>query len=550
MRPVNAAKWRSLIVSCLPAHGGQSVEPKNSRSSAPIGAKATQGPDALDELGGGRARYRIAARTIDQLAAGRLFLFAGVIALCAWAPVAAHAQATADDDVDGVGIETSERGTPDADERVVGAQAGSSVQNGPTDIGGIAPGPADMSRFEYFDQFGEPGTTTTFPGSEDSVFQDAGGYRSWLAERQIGIRTVPSISVVGNLLPSGQPREPQRFNGQRPTLQLAAQNINLTWRMDSVGLPHTQLIVAFNNTFTSFDANGRNSAYLRNLAIYQTFFDGKITIKAGLTPNNYEYVGFYVGGSPILASGIAGILPVQAGLGIDPANVPVVNATVYGSRGKYVRFGIQRSTSPLGINEEVRRRGGLFDFDLSSPGAGPLYVGEVGVRRPAKSGDKQIWLRMGGFYNDSSFTRFDGRGTKSNAAFYALADGQVTQPDPSAPAKGLYVGGSAYWIPQSVNTSHISFEGRAFVIGPFQSRPRDTVSLRATWVKFSDDAQQASLLRGQFANKEQLTITGSYSARLYHGIYAVPAISYIDHPSFIGDYKPALITALSISVLL
>lgn len=438
---------------------------------------------------------------------------------------------------------------PPEEEQAEGAQPVPS-ETAPASISGRAPAASPANKYAYIDQFMEPGTTTTFPGSEDSLFQDAGGYRTWLADRGIAIRTVPSVSVVDNFLSSGQPRNPQRFNGQRPTLQLAAQNINLTWRMDQLGLPDTQLIVAVNNTFTSYNANGINSAYIRNLALYQKFFDGRLTVKAGITQNYYEYIGFYVGGSPILAAGIAGLLPIQAGLGADPSNVPVVNVTAYGSRGKYVRVGIQRSMSPEGINGEVRRRSGLFDIDITQHGTKPLYIGEVGVRRLSKPGERQIWLRAGGFYNETQYTRFDGRGTRSNAALYALADRQLTQPDPAAPAKGLYVGASAYWVRESVNPSTLSFEGRAFVVGPFASRPKDTAALRATWVKFSDDARRMNLAQGLHANKDQLTIAASYSARLYHGVYAVPALSYVNHPSFVGGYKPALIGALSLSVLL
>lgn len=431
-------------------------------------------------------------------------------------------------------------------------RAKSPDQGVPTNIAAIPPrsgSQASAPNFNHFDEFLEPGQTSTFPGSADSILEDTGGVRSWLADREIGFRAIASMTLVDNLLPTGQPRSPQRYNGQRPTLQLASQNFNFTWRMDRLGLPDTQLIVGMNNTFTGFVANGPNSAYLRNLAIYQKLFGGKVTIKAGLAPNYYEYIGFYVGGSPILASGIAGLLPIQAGLGADPSNVPLVNVTAYGSRGKYIRVGVQRSTSPLGLNEEVRRRQGPFDIDFKMPGAGALYIGEVGIRRPASTDGKQIWLRMGGFYNDSDYTRFDGRGTKSNAALYALADRQITQPDKLMPARGLYLGASAYWVPQSVNTSNLSFEGRAFAIGAIKGRPRDTLALRVTWTKFSDDARQANFARGVHANKDQLNVTTSYSIRAHRGIYAVPGISYIRNPSFIGDFKDAVLASTALVFL-
>ncbi len=412
----------------------------------------------------------------------------------------------------------------------------------------MPPANADETEFAHFDTFLEPGQTSTFPGSAETIGRDIGGLRSWMADHNIGLRAIASASFVGNLLSTGQPRSPQRYNGQRPTLQLAAQNFNIAWGLNEFGLDNTKILFGLNNTFTSYDANGLDTTYIRTLAIYQSFFNGRLTIKAGITPNYYEYIGFYVGGSPILAAGIAGLLPIQAGLGADPANVPLINITAYGANGSYIRAGVQRSTSPLGLNEEVRQRHGI-GINIKLEDAGPLYIAEFGIRRPASATGKQIWLRAGGFYNDSNYRRFDGEGTRSNASFYALADRQVTQPDPIVPARGIYLGASAYLNPKSVNISTQSYEVRTFTIGMLPSRPRDTLALRATWTKFSKDARAANERIGLYANKDQLNVTLSYSARVFRGFYVVPALSYIDHPSFVGDFKRALLTSVALVAL-
>ncbi|WP_459662087.1 carbohydrate porin [Novosphingobium sp. 11B] len=376
-----------------------------------------------------------------------------------------------------------------------------------------------------------------------------GGYRSWLADRNMSFRAIGNVNMTYNPLNTGQPRSPQRYNGQRPTLNTSSQNFEITYRMDAVGLPDTMLFFGMNNTFTSFYPNGPSSNYVRNFGIYQTFLHGKLTVKAGITPNYYEYVGMFAGGSPILSAGIPGLLPVQAGLGADPANVPLINVTGYGSNGKYIRVGVQRSTSVRGLPDEVlNRRGRFFNFTLKD--AGPLYIGEIGVRRPATFNSKQIWLRAGGFFNDSRYRRFDGRGTSANASIYAAADRQITQPDQLAPGRGVYVGASAFWIPQSVNSSTKSIEARVYSIGMAASRPKDTLSLRFIWTQFSDDAREAQRLAGMHANRSQVNASLSYSARLTHGVYATPGLTYVHNPSFVGDFKDAAVMSLAVFLII
>lgn len=406
-----------------------------------------------------------------------------------------------------------------------------------TGVGGIAPA-ITRERYAHFDSFLEPGQTTTFPGSAETVLGDVGGFRSWLSDRDIGFRAVQSVTMAQDLLPTGQPRSPQRFNGQRFTLQTVNGNFNMAFGLRALGLPNTKILFGGAYIATSYEVNGPNTAWIRTLAVYQSFFNDHLTIKAGFTPNFYEYVGFFTGGSPILASGLPGLLPIQAGLGVDPAAVPLVNVTAYGAKGSYLRVGVQRSLDPLGVVHEVHNRGWL---QFSQKGAGALYIGELGIRRPATEDGRQIWLRVGGFFNDSDYKRFDKPGrTGTNASFYALGDRQITQPDKSRPARGLYVGASAFWIPKSVNTSTQSYEGRIFTIGAIKSRPMDTASLRVTWTKFSRPAREAYAAQDLFTNKDQLNATVSYSARLVKGLFLTPSLSYIHHPAFIGDFKDAV----------
>jgi carbohydrate-selective porin OprB len=299
---------------------------------------------------------------------------------------------------------------------------------------------------------------------------------------------------------------------------------------------------------TSFENNGPSRVWVRTVGIYQSFAGGRIELKAGFMPNYFEYVGFYTGGSPVLSNGIAGTLPIQAGLSADPTPTPLVNLTVHGARGLYLKVGVQRSVSPNGSVFDARN--GSFGIKFSQVGAGPLTIGEIGIRRPASAKGMQIWLRAGYFYNNSDYKRFDGRGTSSNQVAYGLADIQLTQPDRSAPGRGFYVGGSAYWADPKVSTLTQTYEGRVYDIGFLPSRPKDSITARVTYNKYSDDAQTMNEQAGLVANGYQLTASISYSYHVANGIYVTPALSYIKHPSFIGAYNDAVNAVATVYFLL
>ena len=406
----------------------------------------------------------------------------------------------------------------------------------------------EAAKFRHFDELAEPGLTTSVPGAADSVLRDTGGFRSWLAERDIGLQARISVVGVYNPLETGQPRSPQRYNGQRPTLQFQATNVIATIGLNKVGLPNSRLILGYNSQLTSFDPNGKNTVGIRNLAFYQSFADRKIELKFGIMPNYYEFVGLFAGGSPILSSGLTGLIPIQAGLSADPASTPTANLTFHFKKGTYVKLGVQRSTAPAGTNYELDHNGP--GVALTMKGAGPLGIAEVGVKRAASPSGKQIWVRAGAMYNDSDYTRFDGRGTSANQTLYGAADFQLTQPDVTRPGKGFYAGASVFWAPDDVNTMTQFYEGRIYQIAPFASRPLDSAALRVGYTKYSPDAIRSNRARGLHANDHQFSVTGSYTFHVTNGLYLTPAAAYLKNPSFIGRFKDALNLSGTIYLLL
>ncbi|WP_211151905.1 carbohydrate porin [Novosphingobium sp. HR1a] len=398
--------------------------------------------------------------------------------------------------------------------------------------------------YKHFDELVEPGLVTSFPGSTDSVLGDAGGLRSAMAKENVGLTLRSSNIFVTSLNDSGQPRSPQRYNGQRPTLQAASVTALLAWRLDKLGLPDTTLTAGGMYYASSFRDNAPSTVALRALSIHHRAFGGKLEIKAGYLTNMYEYAGFFTGGSPVLAAGLSGVIPIQAGMSADPVATPAVNITLHGSGGKYVRAGIQRSMHPLGRGYDVEHNHNGFRFTM--PEAKPLYLAETGVLRASTPGVLHRWLRVGGLYNESGYTRFDGRGTSTNQAAYAAADFQLTQKDPSRPASGIYAGASAFWGNPSVNVFTQSYEARVYAIGPFPSRKRDAMSLKVSYNKFSEAARRAQSLMDVHANADQTSISGSYTAHLGKGLYATPSLSWVHNPSFIGRFNNALLSNITI----
>ncbi|MFT4054383.1 MAG: carbohydrate porin [Novosphingobium sp.] len=402
--------------------------------------------------------------------------------------------------------------------------------------------------YKRFDELIEPGLVTTFPGSADSILGDAGGLRSAMAEENLGLTLRSSNIFVTSLNDSGQPRSPQRYNGQRPTLQAASITALLAWRLDKLGLPDTTITAGGMYYASSFRDNAPSTVALRALSIHHRAFGRKLEIKAGYLTNMYEYAGLFTGGSPVLAAGLSGVIPIQAGMSADPVATPAVNITLHGSAGTYFKAGIQRSMHPMGRGYDVEHNHNGFRFTM--PDAKALYLAEAGVLRASAPGVRHRWIRFGGLYNESGYTRFDGRGESTNQAAYGAADFQLTQKDPNRPAAGIYAGASAFWGNPAVNVFTQSYEARVYAIGLLPSRARDAVSLKISFNKFSDAARQAQRLAGAYANASQTSVSGSYTAHVGKGIYVTPSLSWVNNPSFVGKYRNPILASGTIFLLL
>jgi hypothetical protein len=82
-------------------------------------------------------------------------------------------------------------------------------------------------------------------------------------------------------------------------------------------------------------------------------------------------------------------------------------------------------------------------------------------------------------------TRYTNRGTgeleSGNYCAYVLMDYQLRMPDPSSPARGLFLGGTAMTAPSEFNPYDRYYEARLYQRGTFTSRPTDVLSVIASY---------------------------------------------------------------------
>lgn len=406
------------------------------------------------------------------------------------------------------------------------------------------PAPRDPAHFKRFDEMREPMLTSRFPSLIDTITGDKGGWRTWLADSNIGLEAVEATNSIFPLRNSGGPTGTQQiYNGQHPTLQLNALTITATVGLNALGLPNTKLVAAGAYLVTSYAPNGPNTALFKGLYLYQSFADKTIEMKVGFNENYNEFVGLFAGGNPTLTSGLGTLIPIEVGLSAEPAPTPTFNLQYSGKRGFYVKATVQRSINPRGNQYEVEHHG--IGLDFGQRGAKALYIAEVGLKHEGTPDQRTFWVRGGYIYNSSPYQRFLGN-TDHNYAAYLLADYQLTRPDSRRFFRGLYVGASAESAPKSVNVFAKSAELRAYYVGMLAARPGDAINLTVTWNRYSSDFHKAMLPLGQDTERFQAATSLGYSLHAGPGITIAPALQYVVHPTPAPGYRNAVLGAFNV----
>ncbi|MDH2380735.1 carbohydrate porin [Bradyrhizobium sp. CER78] len=413
-------------------------------------------------------------------------------------------------------------------------------------------------------RYGVKGWNIPFPSYADSLLRDEGGWRSALASAGFGLQIYDLGIFESNMLDT--PRHVpgyfppcsrysqaigalcagnQTYLGQRPSY------INetiawLTYDLSRWGVPDGQLMVA------GLYSTGNDVGYLPNtlqlyqLAWYQTLFDKRLEIKFGYVTNTTEFMGTFVGSNLASTFGPSGSIPVQLGLSIVPT--PSFRTTWHITDTIYNQAAVQRSLPINSVTGNV-----VFDETLTNPsgfnwsgprGTGELFIDEIGYKRPASPGNPQTWLRLDVLYNNSTFLDFSHLPGNpfakhaGNVGVTFLADRQLLQQDPSSPLtahRGIYAGMSFMYAPPETTGISQYYEGRAYWIGPFDSRPTDMFSVvtarNVVSHYLADATNQFSGLTGAFAARTSNSVTATYTAHLMPGLWGTIGVGYTDHPS-------------------
>jgi len=328
----------------------------------------------------------------------------------------------------------------------------------------------------------------------------------------------------------------QAYVGQKPTL-LTQDFLAVTVDLSRYGIPDGQIVGAGVVTNTSWNPLGPRTVNLGTLSYYQTLFNKRIEVKAGIIANAFEFVGPFTAGS--LSGGVFGpqgnIIGETGGSALQYPTLGL-NVTGHITEHYYDKIGIARATSPDGpIVEHNYDPSGFSRFNV--PNSGGYVINEVGYLRPAAINTPQTWVRGGGVYSNARYSELDhpGRRAGGNYAAYILGDRQLLQISaaPGEAYRGLYAGFTYEFAPANFDRFSQYYEGRLYGLGLLPGRPRDQTSLVLTNTVFSPIVVDQFGARHIPTHSNSKAATLSYSAQVIPGIYANAAIQFVDHPTAI-----------------
>jgi porin len=372
------------------------------------------------------------------------------------------------------------------------------------------------------------------PSVSDTVLGDIGGWRSTLADYGFGLTGVISGSFAVNAL--NEPRSTygtHRYVGQQSELDTSNNYLALTYDLSHIGDKGGML------TVMGCASGSTAGTYTNSIHMCQAYLDQELgkhwDVQVGYIQNSFQYINIYVGGT--LSSGTLGpnaSLPNELGASGIGVGAPTVNVT-YKTGNFYNKFGVQRSVFKTGVLPETATIN-PSGTDFSEPGERVLFTDEIGYRQLSAPGKLNTWVRLGGIYNTTRYTRFDG-GTEKIGGLYLLADHQLSQVDDAHPRRGFYLGGTYMRAPKAVVTYWQYGEARAYYIGPVASRPQDQISFVANLEDVSPGYLRELEKKGYGVQSSIYNLTLSYSYHVAHGIFFSGGVGYTIHPSAYYDDK-------------
>jgi porin len=403
-----------------------------------------------------------------------------------------------------------------------------------------------LARCHRYDDAQPRGTTSPMVSTCDTVSPEWGTLRERMADSGWLMEGGGSVGFSYDLFHHDE--HPQRYIGEDPSFRTNP-FIMATYDLGRIGFPGTSQLV-FNADFQAFSYAGENPTglSLNSLYVNQRFNDGRVQLQYGYDELSNQFYGFSLGTSATASTaGISSSIPFEVGF-INNKSAPEVNLRLaLPDPHFYERFGVTRSVSPEGVQADWDSNN-FWGLKWHIPGAGPLYINELGYQADAAAGQRMSWLRQGVMYNDSRFPDFRTGGyAGSNYAYYLVGDYQLMQTDAALPFRGVYLNAKADYSPPDRNVYSSDVGITPYVLGPF-GRPYDVLSLSYTFNRLSRSFQCLEQARGLTAADYSTTYALSYVYRWSRGIYLTQQLSYTVNPIPTPKRQPALTWMSSLSV--
>lgn len=404
----------------------------------------------------------------------------------------------------------------------------------------------------YDKLYGYRGWDFPFPTYGDTILQNAGGFRSTLAQYGFGFTDYNDVLFSDNLLDHpttgpGQSLAPkpgfsqQQYFGQQASV-VDFDAAYLTYDLGRIGIPDGQLSITGQYTYSSDPVYTRTRFGITGLAWDQLLLNKAVEFKVGYIANGNEFAGTIVGGNLANPFGPSASIIYELGMSLPGATQPTAKVIWHIDSGFYEQLGLMRSLGIDGPTNNVFYDDSFYNptgFRFGVPNGNLLVVNEVGYRTNSGVDTPETWVRLGGMFNNSHFADFGSGGTVDSAgAFYVLADRQLLQfaPDSHATAyRGLYAGATAMVASPRVAAFSQNYEARLYTFGIFDRRPADEIALVYDYNVFSHDLASAvnrgGRIDGIYAHARSNTLTLDYTARVVAGVYFTLGFGYTDHPS-------------------
>jgi len=391
------------------------------------------------------------------------------------------------------------------------------------------------------------GGAAAFPPFTDNLIPVDSSYRQAMFRHGVAFRVNAGPGYTQNLLDAPVDRQQQVYVGQAPFFSMWTQPI-LTADLRQLHLRRTQLFMGAVWNWVTWEPAGPKSLQMWNLHLYKVLGEDRVQIKAGYVANNMNFIGLFVGGSTATGSqGVYAVLPFEVGMSYFPITAPSFNVRFNGPRHLYFKPAAQRSIDPQGGPREIERNHTGFRF--VPHGDKLLVITEGGYQRSSAPDVRQAWFRTGYLHNFTEFKNFaTGDSESGNYCAFALMDYQLTQPDRGHPSHGIYAGGSAMTVPDTLNPYARYYELRAYENAPFRSRPNDVIAAVASRTGYSRYVTDNLVAQGKTVWRAGTTLTGSYSLRTSPGSYVSAGLTYLYGPAITPRVPNALTFLASWSV--